>query len=254
MQHQELVLKAKQADLASKIQNLPAGNLTFSKTGHYIKWYNSKGSKRIYIPKKERKSAEELALKKYFELQLEEVTLQLDDIQKMLQNPIFQSNSSKLLDDSSYYCELLNSYFQAYPNELTQWRNTAYTRNSNYPEHLIHKTLAGHLVRSKSEVIIANALFINKIPYRYECELFLNNICIYPDFTIYHPIKCKEIYWEHYGLMDNKDYQATTFEKQRIYAENGIIPTINLITTYETGQYPLDSTMVQKIIEEFFCN
>ena len=40
-----------------------------------------------------------------------------------------------------------------------------------YEEKMIHKTARGELVRSKSEVIIANALYYNKLDYEYEPEI-----------------------------------------------------------------------------------
>ena len=49
--------------------------------------------------------------------------------------------------------------------------NGQYKCNPSHPENLIHKTMQGHLVRSKSEVIIANTLYMNQIPYRYENQL-----------------------------------------------------------------------------------
>ena len=37
-----------------------------------------------------------------------------------------------------------------------------------YSDRLIHRTLKGHMVRSKSELVIANILFENNIEYQYE--------------------------------------------------------------------------------------
>ena len=49
-------------------------------------------------------------------------------------------------------------------------------------------TYKGERVRSKSEMIIANELFRNNIPYKYELPIELENwnkkVTIYPDFTV----------------------------------------------------------------------
>ena len=45
-------------------------------------------------------------------------------------------------------------------------------------------TDAGERVRSKSELVIANLLYKNNIPYMYECPLKINNNTVYPDFTV----------------------------------------------------------------------
>ena len=55
-----------------------------------------------------------------------------------------------------------------------------------------------------------------------------------------------------YILKKNKSYAGKTFSKLHTYSKYGIIPTINLITTYETGDNPLDLDAVQKNIEQYF--
>ena len=96
------------------------------------------------------------------------------------------------------YTELLSDFFKPLSQELSEWMNTPYIRNSKYPEHLIHKTCVGYKVRSKSESMICTYLSINKIPFRYECALTLGNKVYYPDFTIRHPKTAEIYYWEHF--------------------------------------------------------
>lgn len=112
--------------------------------------------------------------------------------------------------------------------------------------------MAGHNVRSKSEVIIANALFMNKIPYRYECGLRFEELVFYPDFTICHPQTLEIKYWEHFGMMNNPAYCENAFNKLKVYGNHGIIPSINLITTYETQKNPINSEQIQQIIFDYF--
>ena len=121
-----------------------------------------------------------------------------------------------------------------------------------YEAGLIHKTLRGELVRSKSEVIIADTLFTYKIPFRYECHLDLNGVIVYPDFTILHPETMEKYYWEHFGLMEKAIYRERTFNKLALYGEHNILPSINLITTYETQSHPINSEYIQQIIENTF--
>ena len=72
---------------------------------------------------------------------------------------------------------------------------------------------SGMKVRSKSEEIIANILFTNHIPFRYEAPLTLNGSTMYPDFTIKNPKNNSYTYWEHLGLMDKKEYNDHAMEK-----------------------------------------
>lgn len=58
-------------------------------------------------------------------------------------------------------------------------------------------TAKGEKVRSKSEVIIADVLSREGIPYRYEYPLYLKGIGkVHPDFTVLNVKQRKEIYWE----------------------------------------------------------
>ena len=108
------------------------------------------------------------------------------------------------------------------------------------------------MVRSKSEVIIDMLLHTHKIPFRYEAPLHLDTITIYPDFTIRHPETGEFFYWEHFGLADQPEYRQNMLSKLDLYTSHGIIPNINLITTYETKNHPLSMEFVQKTVEYYF--
>ena len=127
-------------------------------------------------------------------------------------------------------------------------------RNQMYPKQLIHRNNSGIMMRSKSEVLISNYLLSYHIPFRYECELVLGDSVYYPDFTLLHPKTKALLYWEHFGLMDNPGYITHTFSKLPHYALSGIVPSINLITTYETKMYPLNSDAVIKLVENYFLS
>ena len=53
-------------------------------------------------------------------------------------------------------------------------------------------------------------------------------------------------------MMDNQKYSQKAFSKLEIYCENGIIPSINLITTFEATDFPLDAVKVENIIKQYF--
>ena len=129
---------------------------------------------------------------------------------------------------------------------------SSYEHNPNYPEQLLHKTSSGNLVRSKSETIIDMFLYTNQIPFRYECALHIGDTTVFPDFTIRHTQTGALYYWEHFGRMDDPSYYKNVFSKLQLYTSHGIIPSINLITTYETKENPLSSEVIEKIIEHYF--
>ncbi len=150
------------------------------------------------------------------------------------------------------YHNLLAPYFQLTNEELISWTTAPYEHNITYPEHLTHHSISGNTVRSKSEAIIDMTLYTNQIPFRYEAQLMLNDIPVFPDFTILHP-RTKEIYyWEHFGMMDNEKYAKSACSKISLYTSNNIIPSINLITTFETKDHPLSTVLVDNIIQHYF--
>ena len=122
---------------------------------------------------------------------------------------------------------------------------------SKYPENKIHVAPSGNMVRSKSEVLIDMQLYTNHIPFRYECELQLGDVTIYPDFTVRNPRTGKLYYWEHFGIMDDSNYANNVALKLNTYISNHIIPTIDLITTFETRDHPLTIDTINQVIKEY---
>ncbi len=121
-----------------------------------------------------------------------------------------------------------------------------------YEAGLIHKTLRGELVRSKSEVIIANMLFQSGIFYEYEKDLRIDNIRKIPDFTIDDQDSGETVYWEHCGMMSDPEYKKKWEAKKQFYEEHGIIEGENLIVTYDEQNGSVDSQKIQKYIDKFF--
>lgn len=118
-------------------------------------------------------------------------------------------------------------------------------------------TANGERVRSKSEVIIADALLRNGVTYCYEVPLKLKRIddagkvTFHPDFLCLNVRIRREFYWEHFGIMDDEDYKDNAVGKLNLYAENGFLPGSNLIITMESGVESLDTRVVEKLIKEF---
>ena len=120
-----------------------------------------------------------------------------------------------------------------------------------YAENLVYKTEKGEMVRSKSEMIIANMLFENHVPYTYEKELEVGGFRKIPDFTIEDEESGDIWYWEHCGMMNDANYKKRWEAKKKLYAENGIVEEKNLIITEEDG-HGFDSSEIKKIIEKYF--
>ncbi len=238
--------------IQQELQTLPAGKLICSHQPGYAKWYTSDGHRRTYIPKSNRPFAEQLAQKKYLSYLLNDLENEKDALAYYLRHHAPTGKSEHLLTTPSEYRKLLVPYFTPSSQELANWMNSSYEKNTNHPENLIHKGVADTYLRSKSEVMIDMILRSHNIPFRYECVLKLGKSAIYPDFTIRHPHSGEYYYWEHFGMMDNPDYIEKTTSKLNLYATHGITPDIQLIATYETKSKPLDPEIIEKYIEYYF--
>lgn len=114
-------------------------------------------------------------------------------------------------------------------------------------------TTGGTRVRSKSELILANLLEHHHIPYRYEYPFYnkSKNITVYPDFCCLNLRTRKEIYWEHFGLMDDEGYSKKPLLKMQEYQENGLIQGKDIIYTFENSNKPLNLNTAETLIETF---
>lgn len=115
---------------------------------------------------------------------------------------------------------------------------------------LIHRTARGELVRSKSEVIIANILHALDIPYAYEQPMKGSDGSLrYPDFTIEDAETGQRVILEHLGMMSEPSYRKRWSEKLEWYREQGVRlqeegggdAGILLVTTEEGG---IDSSRI----------
>ena len=118
-------------------------------------------------------------------------------------------------------------------------------RSGWYETGKIHEALSGDMLRSKSEVIIANLLHERQIPFRYEEPLFADDGTLrLPDFTV--TWRGETFYWEHLGLLDLKDY-ADQWEVKRAWYERWFPG--QLLTTEEGAQLSKDAEgLIQGIV------
>ena len=234
------------------LKSLPEGKLCCVNNGKYCRWHVNQSGTLFYLPKSEEKLAKQLAYRKYLTAlrkDLVEESRVSSQYVKKLSPP---SKTESLLLNSPEINRLTSSYFTPLNQELAEWSKAPYEKNPSFQEGLVHKSISGNMLRSKSEVLIDMLLYQAKIPYRYECQLVLGNDIFYPDFKIRHPLNGKRYYWEHFGQMDNPEYYPKACKKIQTYTSYGIIPSINLITPFETKDSPLTSDVVSKIIEHYF--
>lgn len=126
-----------------------------------------------------------------------------------------------------------------------------------FEEYLIHRTARGEMVRSKSEVIIANTLAAKGVDYAYERPLTIDGAIRYPDFTIEDMESGLTFYWEHCGMLHVPSYRRRWEDKLEWYRTNGILshedgggPEGTLIVTRDEPNGSIDSAKIDRLIDE----
>ena len=110
-------------------------------------------------------------------------------------------------------------------------------REGYLEDRKIHRTLADVMVRSKSEVIIANLLFDREVAFEYEKPLYAPDGSFYlPDFTINW--RGERFFWEHLGLLVRDEYRRKWQTKREWYEEH--FPG-RLVTTEEGSNLSKDA-------------
>ena len=119
-----------------------------------------------------------------------------------------------------------------------------------YAEYLIHRCENGQMVRSKSELVIANMLWQMSIDYMYEDPVEGEQVPgkVRPDFSFVDPAG-DLIIWEHLGMLSRDDYRKSWEWKKDWYAKNGFIEGENLFTTQDDEKGGLDSMIVKEVAE-----
>lgn len=112
-------------------------------------------------------------------------------------------------------------------------------------------TDTNHEVRSKSEILIANALIKYEIPFRYECKITFKNRNYYPDFTCLNLRTKKTWIWEHAGLLSNSQYASDFCERADMYETLGYHWGDGLIATFECHDNGVNTKCIDSYINRY---
>lgn len=257
------------------LKNAPAGSVRIvQRRNKVLQFYRKTEAgdyQGSYMPREDDALARRLVQKDYDQRALEKAKQELRLIQQ------FQTTLQKKSTDTAFAALDKNRQTLVTPVTFTDeqyaelWQNQPYRKNKRHEENQQLTTDRGELVRSKSEVIIANALSASKVPYRYEFPLVIERVeesgrgsretsssFVNEDFCEFHPdFYClnvrtrKEYAWEHFGMMDDAEYAARAAEKLALYSANGYFPGKNLIITMESKSAPISSREINRVINEY---
>lgn len=237
------------------LSNCPEGFLRISHHGNRTQYYRRNDPKDfngVYIPQKNIHIARKLAQKDYDQKVIQAVEKELKAIEK------YRSNYSSKKVEEIYEGlhkerqKLIVPVMETDEEYIRKWEGVEYQGKAFYDNAPEYFSAKGERVRSKSEVIIADLLGREGVPYRYEYPLQLKGgMKIYPDFTVLNVKKRQELIWEHLGMLDNSEYAELFVQKMASYAKNGFFSGDNLILTYETSRSPINQKMILTFIYKY---
>lgn len=237
------------------LKKAPEGTLVLSQSNGTVQHYHktkSEQKKGKYIPTKNSKLITSLAQKDYdlrFLKVIKEQKKKLCKAIKLLSDMDFSKVYSEL---SEVRKRLVKPYILPDEEYVEQWTNVQYIGKEFSDDTPVLTTERGERVRSKTEKILADKFYSMGIPYRYEYPVTLRGYgVVYPDFTLLNVRERKEVYLEHFGMMDNPEYCQKAIRKLENYVRNGIYIGKNLLVTFETFRNPLDMKMVERMLKEF---
>ncbi len=258
--HLESVARACQGELEAIAEDIrkqkgPAGNLRAVTRKNGFQYYitTRKGdTKGKYVPHKDFRKAAAIAQRDY-NVQagavIEKQAAQIKDFLDVF-NPAESDQVFAGLHPGRQ--ALVSPVYSSDEEYASRWMHLPYTGKPfeiNAPEYFASD---GTRVRSKSEIIIADALVQAGVPYRYEYPTSIKGWgTLYPDFICLKKSSRVEVVWEHFGMMGDQSYVETFLQKMSHYASNDYILGKNLIATFESGSAPLSVKQVKKYIKAY---
>lgn len=239
-----------------RLKTLPEGMLSTATVKGITYYYKKTEGKKTFLGRADKGRTQEikqLQIKRFLTESLKRIEQNCKVMDKMIKKyksiepdeiNSCQSKAYQLFEQSDYH-------FTDWSN-LQEWGSAQYDKNTKYPEGLIHRTLKGECVRSKSEVIIADMLFLKGIEYHYEENLKLGKEIIAPDFKVRVPGQGRFRIIEHFGLIGNAKYLEECLWKIRLYINYGYTPWEDIIFTFDAHDGSIDAHLIGWIID-YLC-
>ncbi|MBR5229249.1 MAG: hypothetical protein IKW01_00210 [Firmicutes bacterium] len=240
------------------LNNMPPGKLYLKRrsTGQISFYMKFPGdTKQHYLSGKKSKLIESLKHKRFMEEAVKTATHNTSCIRNFLSSYTpndYLSIASKL--PAGFMGSTLLNSSMPYSNRDDHHLLFTQSENPYHPEHLLHHTSFGLIVRSKSEAMIADVLYASDLSLHYEKELILRDsygqlTTVYPDFTI--PLSHgRTLYWEHAGRLGEPEYRARHERKMHLYFINNIYEPKNLIVTCDGPKQEFNLRDIYRIAEK----
>lgn len=250
---EEKYRRAKQI-VDTRLSTAPKGTLGIMESNRNTQFvqFIGKNEKRKYIKKEQQVLANALAQKSYDQKVKKIVDKRLKQLGSL--SKAYKNNEIEEIYDrlNSVRKTLVEPVIKPWEQTISEWKSIPYVGKAFDPKATEIYTKKGERVRSKSEKILADTFFELGLEYKYECPIVLKGFgVVYPDFTFLRKRDGREVYWEHEGRMDEQEYSEKAIRKLNTYALNNILPSDNLILTFETSKTVLNDKVVKIMIAEY---
>lgn len=248
-------LKKMKVELEERLQGTPSGTLECKMCRTTQQFYQRINGKMNYIRKSDRELAERLAQRDYDRKLLMNINDKIHLIEKFL--AVFNLEKIYNLYDelTTVRKSLVKPLLISDADYINQWKRLNFEGKEFAEGTQEIYTERGERVRSKSEKIIADKLFLKNIPYHYERPIYLKGFGkVYPDFHCLNIYQRKEIIWEHFGMMGDAEYSRKALKKMDLYTQNGYYHGDNIIYTFESSENPMNTKTVDLLIENHFSH
>ena len=238
--------------IRASLSNVPEGKLRVAHSNGTVQYYKrtSPGDMTgTYIKKKDIAEVKALAQKEYDRKMLsvyEKKRRIIDEFIQKYEKTDAENRYKQMNKDRKM---LINPYEVDDETYRTLWESVKYQGKMFEEGQSEIFTEKGERVRSKSEKLIADKLYLLDVPYRYEYPIKIHGLgIVYPDFILLNVKKRKEYILEHFGMMDNAEYCEKAIFKINCYEKSGIFLGDKLMTTFETSNMPIDMRNFEKRI------
>lgn len=256
METRYLILSDLIKQIDNKLKRLPSGRIKICHHGNKVYYYlavNNDAKETKLLNKDDHKLIEDLIQKSYLEKVLRSTKQEASALEKALDHyPSITAEDiyEQLTNDRKTFVKPIISTDEQY---IQNWLSIPFVPKGFGDDAPLYLTRNGERVRSKSEMIIADRLLANGIPYKYECPLKVKNGVIHPDFTILKISERRILYLEHCGKMDDPKYtEGSVVKRVNDYNRAGVSLGDNLFLTFESSATPLDVRVLDDLINKSF--
>lgn len=240
--------------ISKRLEKAPEGTLRVSKKCNKHQFYYKTGLYQPgkYIPNKDRALAVQLAQKDYDTKLLKVLKEQKKAIENFIE--AYDPDAAEQVYEklSEQRKALVTPEYLSDEEFVQQWMSQPYNRLGFKKEDQEFYTAKGERVRSKSEILIADALLRHDVPYLCEVPVYNNGVIFAaPDFKCLNKRLRKVYYWEHLGKLGDQEYSDRNVKKLEKYALADDFDEKSLILTFETENHPLNTKVIEEKIRKY---